>query len=293
MDELDTLPHKKAEEVWNRVIARQRQKSPHNPDAPNRCSVYSTPEGFRFTYHKWGRNPTPQYQYVRADTRTNTHLPEDYVDSLFESYPDHLAEAYVSGRWVNLTQGGVYYAFDRKSHDCDAVPHANETLHVGIDFNVYHMAATILVERGLKSYAVDEIAGVEDTPQLINILKERYHGHRIMVYPDATGARRDTRSRASDHALLRKAGFSVRSYRRNQTFQGRALSVNVRFLDEYLYVNCARCPSLAEGLEHQVYNDSGEPDKTQNLDHAPDSLGYYVVFRFPVLRNQLVEKEVV
>ena len=43
-DELDTLPTEKAREVWNKIIARNRQQCA----IPNTVGVATTPEGFRF-----------------------------------------------------------------------------------------------------------------------------------------------------------------------------------------------------------------------------------------------------
>ncbi len=47
-------------------------------------------------------------------------------------------------------------------------------------------------------------------------------------------------------------------------------------------VNVDRCPMLVESLEKQAYDKNGEPDKSGDLDHAPDAAGYFVFYRFPV-----------
>lgn len=291
IDELDTLKQKKAEDVWNRIIARQRQKSPLYPDASNRCSVYTTPEGYRFTYSRWKKDPSESYKYVRAPSTSNPHLANDYIDSLYETYPEELAKAYIQGLWVNLTSGVCYYGFDRKIHDTKEEIRPKEPLHIGLDFNVYKMAASIGVERNGIGYTLDEIFGLRDTPDVVQEIKRRYPDHHITVYPDATGQRGDTRSKKSDHKILRDAKFSVRTLRANKPFSARALAVNKRFQEQRHYVNVDKCPNLVEGLEHQVYDDSGMPDKGQDLDHSPDSLGYYIVYRFPVDRNSMYEKK--
>ncbi len=291
VDELDTLKQAKADDVWNRIIARQRQKSPLNPDAPNRCSVYTTPEGFRFTYNRWGKNPSESYKYVRAPTTSNPHLADDYIDSLYETYPEELVKAYIKGQWVNLKSGTCYYAFDRKIHCTTEIIRPSEPLHIGLDFNIYKMAASVNVERNGISYTVDEIYGLRDTPDIITEIKERYPGHHITVYPDASGKRGDTRSKKSDHKLLREAKFIVRSLKTNKPFSERALSVNKRFQNLQHFINIEKCPHLVEGLEQQVYDESGMPDKSQDLDHSPDSFGYYIIYRYPINRNSMYEKQ--
>ena len=56
VDELDTLPANKASEVWNKIIARNRQKKPNG--SQNTVAVGTTPEGFRFVYEKWQKGDT-------------------------------------------------------------------------------------------------------------------------------------------------------------------------------------------------------------------------------------------
>ena len=54
IDELDTLDEEKAEEAWQKVISRNRKKTPHAHK--NTVSVYTTPEGYRFTYKRCVKN---------------------------------------------------------------------------------------------------------------------------------------------------------------------------------------------------------------------------------------------
>jgi len=80
-DELDTLPRDQAAEVWNRIIARNRAKKPDN--APNTAAVGTTPEGFRFVYDRWQRNPADGYELIQAPTQSNANnLPGGYIETL-------------------------------------------------------------------------------------------------------------------------------------------------------------------------------------------------------------------
>jgi hypothetical protein len=45
------------------------------------------------------------------------------------------------------------------------------------------------------------------------------------------------------------------------------------------------CPVYVEGLEQQAYNKHGEPDKTSGLDHALDAGGYFITYKFPILKR--------
>ena len=113
-DEIDTLKEDHARDAWQKIIARNRQ-SPKGVKKPfNRVCAYSTPEGFRFMYKTWARDPANGYEMTNAATASNPFLPEDYVDSLKASYPAQLIEAYLNGQFVNLSGGTVYRVFDRR-----------------------------------------------------------------------------------------------------------------------------------------------------------------------------------
>src|SRR5574343_383707 len=64
VDELDTLKAEKAREVWNKIIGRNRQKKPDG--SLNTVAVATTPEGFRFVYERWKRDPAPGYRIIKA-----------------------------------------------------------------------------------------------------------------------------------------------------------------------------------------------------------------------------------
>jgi len=290
LDELDTLPTEKAREVWNKAIARNRQKKPDG--APNTVGVATTPEGFRFVYERWHKNPAPGYRLIRATTMSNAaNLPEGYIDSLRSSYPANLLAAYLDGSFVNLTSGSIYHEFDRGLNGCDTEIAVSEPLHIGLDFNVTNCSASVFVLRGGEPHAVDELTGILDTPAMIAAIKSRYEGHSIFCYPDASGgSRRSNNASESDLALLRAARFTVLAPSANPPVKDRILAVNQMIHSEgarRLKVNVDRCPMLVEALEKQAYDKNGEPDKTSGLDHITDACGYFIHYKFPVLARTM------
>lgn len=291
VDELDTLKEEDARLVWQKIIARNRQKKPGG--APNTVAVGTTPEGFRFVYDRWKRNPpNEQYQIIKASTYSNArNLPENYIDDLIADYPDNLIAAYLEGEFVNLTSGAVYPEFDRKLNHCNSVMMPGEALHLGMDFNVSKMAAVVFVQREGDPHAVAELVGLLDTPAMIEAIKRRFPNHAIFVYPDASGgARKTIKASVSDIALLNEAGFTVLNNASNPAVKDRVLSMN-RMIHaggkRRLKVNTDLCPAFTEGLEKQAYNDKGEPDKTGGFDHVVDGGGYFICYRFPVLNSRV------
>ena len=285
LDELDTLPIEKAREVWNKAIARNRQKKPDG--AINTVGVVTTPEGFRFVYERWKKNPAEGYRLIKATTMSNAaNLPAGYIDSLRASYPANLLQAYLDGEFVNLTAGSVYPEFDRALNGSRETIQTSEPLHIGMDFNVGQMAAVVFVLRGGEPHAVGELTHILDTPAMIAAIKSRFVGHSVHVYPDASGnSRKSNNASESDIALLRAARFNVMVATTNPAVKDRVLSMNQMLHSEgarKLKVNVDNCPGFVECLEKQAYDKNGEPDKTSGLDHLNDAAGYFVYYRFPV-----------
>jgi phage terminase large subunit len=293
LDELDTLPFDKARDVWNKVIARNRQKCVIG----NTVAVATTPEGFRFVYDRWVKNKAKGYVIYRAKTTDNvTNLPVDYIDNLRNSYPSNLLSAYLDGEFVNLTSGSVYAEFDRKLNYCDTQIKEHEPLHIGLDFNVTKMAAVIYVLRDTNPHAVMELTDVFDTPAMCRLIKDRYPNHAIYIYPDASGqARKSNNASESDLSILRQAGFTVLVNSRNPAVKDRVLSTSNMIHSQgkrRLFVNTDNCPALTESFEKQAYDKNGEPDKSSGLDHVIDAATYFIAYKFPIVTNTIVRANI-
>lgn len=281
VDEIDTLPKAKANRAWNKIIARLRLVI---PGVQNGIGVTTTPEGFLFVYEKFAHAPTESYSMVQASTYENqAHLPEDYIDSLIETYPAELIEAYLGGEFVNLTSGLVYKSYNRRRCASSETIKPGEPLYIGQDFNVTKMRSTTYVIRDGVWHAVDELVDLYDTPELITTLKSRYDGHKMTVYPDASGGSRKTvNASESDIALLEQAGFSIRVRSTNPAVKDRIMSVNGALERGMVKVNADKCPETARCLEQQAYDDNGEPDKKSGHDHQNDATGYPIAYEMPI-----------
>lgn len=289
-DELDTLPIEKARDVWNKVIARNRQKI---GNFPNTVAVATTPEGFRLVHELWVKRRSPGYVLFRAKTMDNSaNLPDGYIENLRNTYPTNLLAAYLDGEFVNLTAGSVYPEFNRNLNASNETIQQNETLHFGLDFNVTKMAGVIHVLRSGEPHAVREYTGVFDTPAMIELLKSRHAGHQIMVYPDASGnARKANNASVTDISLLKAAGFTVCVNGANPAVKDRVLSTNAMINREgarRYRVSLDGCPQLVESLEKQAYDKNGEPDKSSGLDHVIDAATYFVAYRFPIVKRTAI-----
>ena len=293
IDELDTLKKEHAEEAWNKIIARNRQHPDtyrKTTDKPiNTVAAFTTPEGFRFVYDKWKRNPTDSYKMVQGSTLSNPFLPDGYVDSLRETYPGQLIEAYIKGEFVNLQGGTVYRVFDRKLNSTDINEDGSETLHIGMDFNVGKMSAIVHVERNGDPIAVNEIFGLLDTDEMIAEINRLYPNRSIYVYPDSSGKnRKSVNASETDISKLEDEGYYLRYDSVNPFVRDRINAMNAMLCNgagERRYrINTNMCPRYTDDLEQQVYNKQGEPDKAHDNDHMPDAGGYYIAYAFPIIK---------
>jgi hypothetical protein len=296
VDELDVMPLIKAQMAWRKIIARMRYNV---PGLLNGIDVTTTPEGFKFVYQQFVKavrekpSLAGMYGLIQASTYDNElNLPDDYIPSLFESYPPQLIEAYLRGQFVNLTSGSVYPSFDRKLNHTDATINEREPLRVGMDFNVMNMTACINVIRDGLPLTLAERTQVRDTPAMAQILKEEFKdkGHEVIIYPDASGGNTTSKNASeSDLSILRQAGFKIEVNPANPAVKDRVNAYNAMILnangERRWKINTDLCPSTTEALEQQVWGLDGQPDKKSGFDHPNDANGYFIVKRWPIVKR--------
>ena len=283
IDELDIMPTAKAKLAWRKILARMRYKV---PGLRNGVDVTTTPEDFKFTYERFVKDGGEQYGLVKASTYDNEiNLPDDYISTLVADYPEEYIHAYIKGEFINLLSGTVYKNYDRILHRSKETIRPKEALYIGMDFNVTKMAATVYVQRngGKEWHAVEEIKNGYDTPEMIQTLVSRYPGHKITIYPDATGKnRKSIGASTSDIAMLRGAGYTIKAKESNPMVKDRVLATNSAFTRGVLLVNDRACPTVADNFEQQAYNDNGEPDKKSGHDHQNDASTYPIAYEMPI-----------
>lgn len=294
-DEIDTMPKLKALQAWRKIIARMRYKV---AGLRNGIDVTTTPEGFQFVYEQFVKEVTAKphlkelYGLIQASTYDNElNLPDDYIPSLRDSYPSQLIAAYLDGQFVNLASGAVYAEFKRNLNHTDAEILPTDTLHIGMDFNVLKMAAVVYVVRDGNPMALSELVGLRDTPAMAEAIKERFPSHNKIIYPDASGQNTSSKKASeSDLSILKQHGFKIKVDGTNPAVKDRINAVNALILngdgERRLKVNTRLCPHLTEGLEQQIYDANGFPDKSAGVDHVNDAAGYPLVKLYPVAKRK-------
>lgn len=267
------------------------------PQIYRRASAYTTPEGYEFVYDRWqvrGANAeteelrNPEYQMVQAKTRNNPFLDPNYVTNLLSSYPEKLANAYLNGEFVNMEKGVVYYAYNRNDHRSREEIQPGEELHIGCDFNKHNSAATVFVHRkhGKEWHAVEELSKVRDAKTLSEIIYNKYvlKGHKVYVYPDASG-RSDSNADStapSCHAFFTQKGIPLKVKDKNPPLNDRINAMLVALENRRVFVNELKCPETASCLEKQSYKDNGQLDKDSGFDHQNDATTYPIAYAMPI-----------
>lgn len=281
LDELDVLSKDKAALVWRKATERIRQKC----KAGNTLSVVTTPDGGvnGFIYEKWVKKKQDGYELIKASTLSNPYLPAGYVDQIRANYDPVLADLYINGEFVSLTENKVYHFFDRNKHHTDRQLEKTDLyLYIGIDFNIGGCCATVCVSENNRPIIVEEFVS-HDTYDFVNNLT-RYEGRTIIVYPDSTGKSNRTNATKSDIAIIETAGYRCEYNKTNPAIRDRVNSVNSLLSHDRMRINTDKCPELTNMLETQGYV-KGEPEKfTEHpaVDDWADSLGYLMVGRWPL-----------
>lgn len=283
VDELDTLQKEKASLVWRKITERNRQKKTNGE--PNTIACVTTPDqGFAgFIYQKWYKQKQEGYEVIKAPTHSNPYLPDGYIEQIRANYDPLLADMYIEGEIVNLSDKKVYHFFNRTKHHTDRVIRNNDILHINIDFNIGGCCSSVFVLDGNHAKAVDEFVS-HDTHDFVNNLS-RYKGHKIIIYPDASGKKGTTNATASDIEIITNAGYIVDAPNANPFVRDRINCMNAKISRDEFLVNTGKCPELTTALEHQGYNDKGEPEKFKehpSIDDWVDGPGYFIHRKYPI-----------
>lgn len=244
------------------------------------------------------------YTLIQASSRLNPYLSEDYFTNIIAMAPnEQIAQAYIDGEFVNMAVGAVYTAYNQDTCHTDAIYRDGEELHVSVDFNVLNTNVCIFVKRGhLKNSAspyngkpilhcVAHIGDISDTPELVEVLRNKYPRSPMYCYPDASGKNTSSKgATVSDISILRGAGIHVLAKSKNPRILDRVQSVNAGFKSGLIKVNKDICVDLVESLESQTYNEKTElPEKTVgvSIDDINDSFGYGIFYMYPLKRNTM------
>ena len=217
-----------------------------------------------------------RYLAIRTNFTNNyENLNEEAIKEFEKLFFDdfHYFATHILGLIPNEQGDVVYNDYSRTLCATDRLIRQGDALQIGMDFNITKMSAVVhVVENGVE-HAVAELVNIYDTHTMAKTIAERYAGHKIIIYPDASGQNRKT-SGTTDVKILESFGFTVRARASNPPVRDRINVLNTKLRKGSYKVNPYTCPELAKAFEQLKYK-NGEPDKLSGLDHVTDAAGYF------------------
>lgn len=277
----DELAFQKTKEAYDVIKTRLRCKH-----GPLYFRAFSTKNGFNWFYDLYA-SPTKAYGFevIEAQTKDNQFLPPQYLDDLLLDYGSVDAPMYkqeVLNEYVNLTEGSVYYAFDREKHVMPVKLDKKKHLNIGLDFNIDRLSGVYAQMRGDILYVGNEVFTEQhniNTFDLADRLQlELFEYNFRSVIPDSTGKARKSSSSKSDHQILRDAGFKLEETT-NPRIRDRQNAVNRLFNQGKLVID-PKCKELIKELETL-----SQRDDEGKVSHISVALGYIVWKLDPLQRK--------
>jgi hypothetical protein len=287
-DEIDTTKITIARLAVQRFFGRLRAGD------RRQLGLFSTPEGFGLLYSMFVEEGDKDDRALyKGKTADNPYLPADYLETLLAEYPANLVKAYTEGEFVSMASAGVYPDFDREKNKSDLVIQDDDTLWVGVDFNVDRCWMVVIVRYGGQLHVVAEHIA-RDTPACIELLNREYGSwiarKQLVVCPDASARNRNALDAgiASIGMMKRTSawgpGLRLQYQQANPFIKDRVLSVNAQILnglgERNLRVHPS-CKGVLRGLEQHSYDlATQQPQKgdggVDDLSGQMDALGYAV-----------------
>lgn len=216
-------PFSQRKETYENLIARARS----GKAARQEIFWAGTPEpenmewGFEFFEQD---HDSKELFTITVPTYENKYLSKGYLKSLENTYDAKTKEVYMMGKYMSLSQGKVYFGFDREKNtllidDIDNKKDGLLEIIISFDFNVDPMTAVeILIDRKTGTrYQIDEyLIHSSNTDELceslITSLDNKYDPDKIslIITGDASGRSRKSASFGKSDYMIIKEWF-VRS----------------------------------------------------------------------------------
>jgi hypothetical protein len=171
------------------------------------------------------------------------------------------------------------------------VPEDVNVYHIGIDFNLDPMSATVSYIKDNNIYVFDEIQiWSSNTDELVEEIHNRYPGKKIIAYPDpAARQRRTSSARRTDASILENGGFVLKMPNKHMSIRDRINSTNSKFCnaaDQRGIFISPKCKQLINSLAKHTYKEGTSlPTKNEGLDHLTDALSYKISYLYPITKS--------
>ena len=272
-------------DAWYEVLR------PTLSDTKGHALFCGSPRGFgNWSYDLFKLGETNnEWQSFKFTTLEGGQVDQAEIDQAREDLDLRTFQQEYEATFVNYS-GMIYYNFSREKNIIETFGNKSKTLHIGLDFNVDPMSAVVSVIEEDCIFIIDEIQIYSsNTVEMCEEIKTRYN-KKIIVYPDPSARQRKTSAGGmTDIAILKNAGFEVKSRNSAPLVRDRINAVNSKLKNvngkNSLFI-LKSCKNVIKSIERQIYKEGTHiPDKDSGYDHMNDALGYMIEYNFPLRRN--------
>ena len=309
-----------ADEVWQTkeeaidlLTARLRDKDMEKADSLQGLMTTTLDDPSTWMYRMFVENFEANIMdVIYATTYDNQkNLPDGYIEGLKSMYDARLFLRMVMAKWVALSGSVVYAAFNRDDHMDETVFYDDQLPVLWThDFNIGEKkpASSAICQikkgtqadgtHGLELHIFDEIiVETSDTNDVIKEFLNRYPDIvDVIIYGDAAGRAKDTRSKKTDYILMEESGFRNQKVpKSNPPIRDRHNAVNGLLKNMKGHVRMKihpRCKTLLKGLETvKLKKGTGYLEEETYEQHVTTALGYLVYQEFPINKKKFTRHQ--
>ncbi|UTQ72760.1 hypothetical protein [Vibrio phage 33Fb.4] len=278
-------PFIQSREVFEQMLARVR----HPNARTKRIMLTGTPEDLNWGYDITEGEEKENFDVhlVQASSKENKALGKEYTERLERGLSAQAAESYVSGKFVPLAKGRVYYGFTRERNvmEFPEIPKGAK-IGFGLDFNVNPMSAAMFWSLNGHIHFFDEILlPNSDTYDMCETILAEYGQYRPICYPDATGRKRQTNAAGgmTDFRIIRdeyKIKIDVGST--NPPKRDRYNIVNGKLNPKKGLPTMTISPKCVKMIRYLESYSHEKMKQQEEMSHILDAMGYPVARMFPL-----------
>ena len=269
------------QEAWEMVLR------PALSDQGGPAWFITTPAGLNWFHDLWeAAEDQPDWSTHSYTTIEGGNVPAEEIEAARRTLDERTFKQEYLASFETLT-GRVYPDFDDDNIREDIGDTGSDIL-LGCDFNVGVMAGVLGSRVGDTLHIWDEVALKQsNTDEMCMHLKNKFPGRQIVAYPDPTGSARKTSAAGeTDHGIIRKYGYKVISPKHPWAVKDKINStcwlIRTAHGDIKFFIH-PRCKNTIKALRNVTYKEGSEDyviDKTANIEHWTDGLGYLVLGAF-------------
>lgn len=272
-DEFATM--REPEIVWQQVLR------PALSDQKGWAMFISSPAGRNYFYDLYNEAKTrDEWESWQFTTLDGGYVDDDEIQNAMHDLDERsFRQEYLAS--FESFDGLVVPDFDRALNGTDDGIHEDDTLIMGIDFNVNKMPCIVFVKRGKELHAVDMFFGSFNTNELMEAIETRYPDHKKIFHTDASGtANKSSAGGTTDIKIIEERGYRVANLTRNPNIIDRVNAFNsmIKATDgtRRVFVH-HKLKRAVETLEKHVFDDNGLPNKKHEyFDDVFDAMSYAV-----------------